>query len=1259
MPESYPSIATSYVTDSGTAVPSSNVLNVLGIGGTTTTGAGNTITIDATGAIGVSQLTATAPLTANGLSGVPQLGAVTVALTTPLTETYGGTAQSTYTLGDTLYASATNTLSKLPGNTQQTLMVLSQLGGGSASAAPAWIPLPTTSTSIYMFANIASSIATYYQAVASSLYVVGSLGSATSSVSTTPVNIVNFATNSGYPNLSNIPPGLFAIHYETQKDTGGQDYYSYAEIYKRTSGGVETLLLTSDNSSSTSSNAVQQITITAYNPSNIAISTTDRIVVKIWAVMASTTRNITVFWDSTTSARIEIPISSSSTTITATAPLTANGLSGTPQAGAVTVALSTPLTVQYGGTGLSSLTTYAPLCGGTSATGNIQQATTGFSNSGYFLVSTGASSLPTWQNPTGLAVTSLTGTANQVLVNATSGSAQTGACTVAFPATAGISIGTYQGTVAPVGGIICPGPVGIGTSSPAANGLYLDVQGSVSNSIAIYGTLLRTNLTETGSGLGTCELFVGGTHTINGSTTNTAAWIQVLPSATATTTISNSYGVQILAGSGSGTITNAYGLYATTPGFGTNKAALYADNAAIGYTGTTPPTNGLIISGNVVVGQTGTSTDTSIYVNNATSVNKYAFQAAGTFSTAKGQASFFAQPILLATLSNFSLLGFFDNSVYKSNTAITTTLSACFYGSPQFTGNLGTITNAYGFYFDGGTTGGGTITSSYGGYFALPTFGTNPHALHADNASIGTYTGASVPPTNGLIVSGPVGFGTSSVGTSARFVNAGSITTSSAGSDLYGFINQSTFTYNSGATSSFATGQYADLKLVVNTGSSLSTATTLNVVPPTNTGTGTSITTATSLIVSAPTIGTSNNIAIRTDNLSIGYTITPPTNGAIITGKTGIGTNNPGYGLEIASTASTNTNLYLIRAGGSMIGASGSAMGAFLIDNTMAPTFSGTVSSARQLYINPTFSPGSGCTITQSVGLWIGSGTSGGAGTKTYGYGLVAENPAFGTTAKMAAYFDNFNSGYATVSPPTGGALISGAVAIGTSSINAGALLHLDSSTKGFLMPLNGNPDANISSPTDGLMTYNNASFWKLPQFYNGSAWIGLSGYSLLSALSFTNTAAIGYADSADLPLNQFQTWLILFENLLPVTDSALFEFQITTDGGSTYVTTGYAGGVTSNDTSSTATWNNANSTSYVTAGALDNVSPAWGYIYVGNRNFTDTTYCGMFSQLGSVGIVNSYNTTANANGFRILFSSGNISSVTVCIYGMHGSQGS
>jgi hypothetical protein len=63
---------------------------------------------------------------------------------TKISEAYGGTNQSTYTLGDILYASAANTLSKLGGNTTTTKKFLSQTGNGSISAAPVWSTLSSS-----------------------------------------------------------------------------------------------------------------------------------------------------------------------------------------------------------------------------------------------------------------------------------------------------------------------------------------------------------------------------------------------------------------------------------------------------------------------------------------------------------------------------------------------------------------------------------------------------------------------------------------------------------------------------------------------------------------------------------------------------------------------------------------------------------------------------------------------------------------------------------------------------------------------------------------------------------------------------------------------------------------------------------------------------------------------------------------------------------------------------------------------------------
>ena len=70
-------------------------------------------------------------------------------------------------------------------------------------------------------------------------------------------------------------------------------------------------------------------------------------------------------------------------------------------ASATPATLSLPVTVANGGTGLTSLTTFAPLVGGTGITSNVQQATTGFSTVGAVLTSQGNAAVPTWVTPSG------------------------------------------------------------------------------------------------------------------------------------------------------------------------------------------------------------------------------------------------------------------------------------------------------------------------------------------------------------------------------------------------------------------------------------------------------------------------------------------------------------------------------------------------------------------------------------------------------------------------------------------------------------------------------------------------------------------------------------------------------------------------------------------------------------------------------------------------------------------------------------------
>lgn len=120
--------AKQYLSQTGTGVVSAAPA-WSAIAGADVTGAALTKTDDTNVTLTLGGTPATALLRATS---------ITVGWTGTLAETRGGTAQSTYTLGDILFAGATNTLNKLAGNSTAAKQYLSQTGTGAVSAAPVW-----------------------------------------------------------------------------------------------------------------------------------------------------------------------------------------------------------------------------------------------------------------------------------------------------------------------------------------------------------------------------------------------------------------------------------------------------------------------------------------------------------------------------------------------------------------------------------------------------------------------------------------------------------------------------------------------------------------------------------------------------------------------------------------------------------------------------------------------------------------------------------------------------------------------------------------------------------------------------------------------------------------------------------------------------------------------------------------------------------------------------------------------------------------
>jgi hypothetical protein len=159
---------------------------------------------------------------------------------------------------------------------------------------------------IYEFANTASGVSTYLTAQWLADFTPGPKANITVTVSTANTLIQSFITESGYPNITVLPVGTIAITCETKKASGNRTYTCYAEIYRRTTGGTETLLATTESSQSTVNTVVQQ-TLPAYIAVPVTFNDTDRIVTKIYARTSQGNDNITLSFDNNTNSGIQLP----------------------------------------------------------------------------------------------------------------------------------------------------------------------------------------------------------------------------------------------------------------------------------------------------------------------------------------------------------------------------------------------------------------------------------------------------------------------------------------------------------------------------------------------------------------------------------------------------------------------------------------------------------------------------------------------------------------------------------------------------------------------------------------------------------------------------------------------------------------------------------------------------------------------------------------------------------------------------------------
>lgn len=743
-----PTVATSYVTNSGTAIPAANILNVLGASGTTTSAAGNTITVTSSSSGAIASLipdSGTSPVTPNGSNQVTLAGSGSIT-------SVGGTNTLTYQLTGltnhaVLVGAGTTTITKVGPIAASGIPLISQ-GVGSD---------PTFSTAQVIGGGTGGTTHTNHGIL---------LGQGTS-----PIVALGNATNGQLPiGSTGADPVLGAI---TSSDSSITIANGAGTISLTVTGGSTVgKTITGDSGGALSPTAGNWNILATGGFTTAGSGSTLTIKPSGWTagsvVFASgantfTQDNANFFWDD----------SNNRLGIGTTAPLSSVGILGNLSVGATYGAIAAPTSgaIIEGkvGIGVSSVATLTTVnITGTTAVLLQEQGTQ--TAVGTTLNASSQASL--FINPT-LNPTSGSTESDGILSNCTMVApvAQTIANASSIHAT--WAAGSNAGTISNLRGIYFDGGTGAAGTITSAWGLYVAPPTSATNNYSAY-IGARTGIGTTGPS-SLAALHVSSVNAYNTLFDNTQAAVDggsnaytlfinpilrptsggsliaavydlpyfVAPAATTISnatslyisgnyasnagTITTAYGIRFDGGTGgTGTITTAYGMYINHPAHGTTKYTAYFEDVVgigIGVPNTSSKLNVFTSTAyNTILNGTQTAVDGGS--------NAFTMYMTSTFAPTSGAA-------LVA--------GIYQNPFFVAPSAQTITNATGIYITPNLASNVGTITTAYGLRYDGGSAGAGTITNAYGIYINKPAHGTNKYTAYFDpTVGIGTATpGAS------------------------------------------------------------------------------------------------------------------------------------------------------------------------------------------------------------------------------------------------------------------------------------------------------------------------------------------------------------------------------------------------------------------------------------------------------------------------------------------------------------------------------------
>lgn len=503
-------------------------------------------------------------------------------------------------------------------------------------------------------------------------------------------------------------------------------------------------------------------------------------------------------------------------------------------------------------------------------------------------------------------------------------------------------------------------------------------------------------------------------------------------------TVSKLTGFLSLAGGtsgGTGTLTAVYGFYGEAPLSGTARVAAYFANAAIGYTAVTPPSNGVIIAGNVSVGSNSATSQFNVGSSNQFQVNSSGVVLTGTWNGSLVTPQFGGTGIANAVGSTITLGGAFSTTgafttaiTVTANTAVTFPTSGTLVNTAVSTlsnlSSIGTITTgvwnasiiAGQFGGTGKNNGVKTIDLAFVGTGYVLTSDASGNGTWQADASVGTQiigtagqvlangtsgssqTGAvTLTLPQSILTTSNVTFGSATLSGSNTNVINGAITQLNGGNCFGERIvpNMSPATLAGGTVAS----SIWDSTFTLPASLAATQAVQIYINPgAASLGAGSSITTGYNLLVTNPAFGTTKYAAAFLGAVQFGTsaqtTISAAGSVAISAGTLAIGLTST---VKMIQTAGTYSAREIVNLAGTNTFSTNALCIGMLQEITISPPVATTTNTLIHSWFYPNFSLTTGAFSTAYAVLIDGGSTTLSSATIGKGFGLFISNPSFGT----------------------------------------------------------------------------------------------------------------------------------------------------------------------------------------------------------------------------------------------------------------------